>query len=223
MHHAVTCTMSPLVPDTKPTFPVCLAEITDAQFNSWCVRLVCINSLKDRNRSDLHDLHHLFITDWRRFVFPLCWRVSWEKKIPLVRGGLEKTWLFHEIGWCYLELHRLKEARDYGVRSAAAADEIADVKWQINANVLVAQSECNSPFGVWGTVCFCFCADLSFNSNMLSVYCQWNLETLSPALRALRGRWVWPSPTSKRTTRSWPMLSRRFPLPVSHCHRLSFI
>lgn len=67
---------------------------------------------------------------------------SWEKKIPLVRGDLEKTWLFHEIGWCYLELGRHEDARDYGVRSAAAADETADEKWQINANVLVAQSQC---------------------------------------------------------------------------------
>ncbi|XP_073351449.1 outer dynein arm-docking complex subunit 4 [Pagrus major] len=65
----------------------------------------------------------------------------WERKIPLVCDGLEKTWLFHEIGWCYLELGRHEEARDYGTRSAAAADEIADEKWQINANVLVAQSE----------------------------------------------------------------------------------
>ncbi|XP_054464136.1 outer dynein arm-docking complex subunit 4 [Anoplopoma fimbria] len=65
----------------------------------------------------------------------------WEKNIPLAHGGLEKTWLFHEIGWCYLELNHHKEARDYGVRSVAAADEIADEKWQINANVLVAQSE----------------------------------------------------------------------------------
>ncbi|XP_036943774.1 tetratricopeptide repeat protein 25 [Acanthopagrus latus] len=65
----------------------------------------------------------------------------WERKIPLVCSGLERTWLFHEIGWCYLELRRHEEARDYGTRSAAAADEIADEKWQINANVLVAQSE----------------------------------------------------------------------------------
>nr|XP_020462961.1 tetratricopeptide repeat protein 25 [Monopterus albus] len=65
----------------------------------------------------------------------------WEKKIPLVRGGLEKTWLLHEIGRCYLELNRYEESRDYGVRSLAAADEIADGKWQINANVLVAQSQ----------------------------------------------------------------------------------
>ncbi|KAM6966353.1 outer dynein arm-docking complex subunit 4 [Tautogolabrus adspersus] len=65
----------------------------------------------------------------------------WEKKVPLVFDVLEKTWLFHNIGWCYLELKRHQEARDYGIRSVAAAEEIADVKWQINANVLVAQSE----------------------------------------------------------------------------------
>lgn len=79
------------------------------------------------------------------FIFSplfICLQFSWEKKIPLVRGGLEKTWLFHEIGWCYLQLGCHKVARDYGVRSVAAADEIADEKWQINANVLVAQSEC---------------------------------------------------------------------------------
>uniref|UniRef100_A0A3Q3XKD6 Outer dynein arm-docking complex subunit 4 n=1 Tax=Mola mola TaxID=94237 RepID=A0A3Q3XKD6_MOLML len=67
--------------------------------------------------------------------------IEWEKKIPLVRGGLEKAWLFHEIGLCYLALGCYDNARDYGVRSVAAADEIADGKWQINANVLVAQSE----------------------------------------------------------------------------------
>lgn len=85
-----------------------------------------------------------FIGDWLfHFLFSVCFQFSWEKKIPFVCDGLERTWLFHEIGWCYLELDRHKEARDYGVRSVAAADEIADEKWQINANVLVAQSECN--------------------------------------------------------------------------------
>ncbi|XP_040047921.2 outer dynein arm-docking complex subunit 4 [Gasterosteus aculeatus] len=65
----------------------------------------------------------------------------WEKVIPLTHGGLEQTWLFHEIGWCHLKLDRHQDARDYGVRSVAAANEIADEKWQMNANVLVAQSE----------------------------------------------------------------------------------
>lgn len=64
----------------------------------------------------------------------------------MVSGDLEKTWLFHEIGWCYLELGRYEDARDYGARSAAAASQTADEKWQINANVLVAQSECTVNF-----------------------------------------------------------------------------
>ncbi|KAM4598220.1 outer dynein arm-docking complex subunit 4 [Polymixia lowei] len=65
----------------------------------------------------------------------------WEEKIAFVRGDLEKSWLFHEIGRCYLELKRPTEARDYGCRSLDSAEEIADAKWQLNASVLVAQSD----------------------------------------------------------------------------------
>ncbi|XP_076000351.1 outer dynein arm-docking complex subunit 4 [Genypterus blacodes] len=67
----------------------------------------------------------------------------WEESIPLVRDDTERTWLFHEIGRCYLDLQRDKEARDYGRRSLAAAEEIEDEKWVLNANVLVAQAESN--------------------------------------------------------------------------------
>ncbi|KAJ8364558.1 hypothetical protein SKAU_G00133890 [Synaphobranchus kaupii] len=66
---------------------------------------------------------------------------AWEEKIPLVCSSLEKTWLFHEIGRCYLELERFEEALDYGSRSLEAANETSDEKWQLNASVLVAQSE----------------------------------------------------------------------------------
>ncbi|KAF7668730.1 hypothetical protein LDENG_00290970 [Lucifuga dentata] len=66
---------------------------------------------------------------------------AWEEKIPMACDGLEKTWLFHEIGRCYLELKHHTESRDYGLRSLTAADEIADEKWQLNASVLVALSE----------------------------------------------------------------------------------
>ncbi|XP_048846916.1 outer dynein arm-docking complex subunit 4 isoform X1 [Brienomyrus brachyistius] len=65
----------------------------------------------------------------------------WEEKIPLAYSALERAWLFHEIGRCYLELKRYTEARDYGSRSLAAADDIGDQKWRLNASVLVAQSE----------------------------------------------------------------------------------
>uniref|UniRef100_A0A3B4ZKA2 Outer dynein arm-docking complex subunit 4 n=1 Tax=Stegastes partitus TaxID=144197 RepID=A0A3B4ZKA2_9TELE len=65
----------------------------------------------------------------------------WQKKVPLVRGALEKTWLFHELGCCHVMLDRLEEARDFGLQSAAAAAEAADENWQIHANVLVGLSE----------------------------------------------------------------------------------
>ncbi|KAM4623252.1 outer dynein arm-docking complex subunit 4 [Discoglossus pictus] len=65
----------------------------------------------------------------------------WEEKIPLVTSSLEKTWLFHEIGRCYLELDQTVEAKDYGQRSQQAADEAEDIEWQLNASVLVAQAE----------------------------------------------------------------------------------
>ncbi|XP_053121966.1 outer dynein arm-docking complex subunit 4 isoform X2 [Hemicordylus capensis] len=66
---------------------------------------------------------------------------TWEDKIPLVKSNLEKTWLFHEIGRCYLELNRAEEARDYGERSLQCAEEEGDIEWQLNAGVLVAQAQ----------------------------------------------------------------------------------
>ncbi|XP_065137042.1 outer dynein arm-docking complex subunit 4 isoform X2 [Paramisgurnus dabryanus] len=65
----------------------------------------------------------------------------WEERVSLASDPLEKTWLFHEIGRCYLELKRYAEARDYGLLSSEAADETSDMRWQLNAIVLVAQAE----------------------------------------------------------------------------------
>ncbi|XP_046581289.1 outer dynein arm-docking complex subunit 4-like isoform X2 [Haliotis rubra] len=69
----------------------------------------------------------------------------WEEKLPLSKTALEKTWLYHEIGRCYLEVSRYEDARDYGEKSLAAAREADDEGWQLHACVLVAQSEvkCN--------------------------------------------------------------------------------
>ncbi|XP_030321842.1 tetratricopeptide repeat protein 25 isoform X2 [Calypte anna] len=68
-------------------------------------------------------------------------RQNWEEKIPLAKSSLEKTWLFHEIGQCYLELNRAEEARYCGQKSLQTADEEGNVKWQYRAIVLVAQAE----------------------------------------------------------------------------------
>lgn len=63
------------------------------------------------------------------------------EKIPLAKSCLGKTWLFHETGCCYLELDHHTEALDYGEKSLASATEAEDDEWQLNASVLVAQSE----------------------------------------------------------------------------------
>ncbi|KAM6904789.1 outer dynein arm-docking complex subunit 4 [Xenentodon cancila] len=73
-------------------------------------------------------------------AFPLAIEF-FKKMIPFVHDDLEKTCLFHNIGCCYVELKCHEEAREYGIRSAAAADQTADDKWQMYANVLVAVSE----------------------------------------------------------------------------------
>ncbi|NWH36753.1 TTC25 protein, partial [Chloropsis hardwickii] len=66
---------------------------------------------------------------------------TWEEKIPLAQSSLEKAWLFHEIGRCYLELDKAEVAQDYGQMSLQAADEEGDVEWQLHATVLVAQAQ----------------------------------------------------------------------------------
>ncbi|NXG38731.1 TTC25 protein, partial [Dromaius novaehollandiae] len=66
---------------------------------------------------------------------------TWEEKIPMAKSSLEKTWLFHEIGRCYLELNKAEEAQNYGEKSLQSADEEGDVEWQLNASILVAQAQ----------------------------------------------------------------------------------
>ena len=74
------------------------------------------------------------------------WRLkfnfSWEEKIPLSKSALENTWLFHEIGRCYLELGKHDDtAREYGQKSYEEAIKAEDPVWQLNAGVLIAQAE----------------------------------------------------------------------------------
>jgi tetratricopeptide (TPR) repeat protein len=54
---------------------------------------------------------------------------------------MEKAWLYHEIGRCHLEIGEYEVARDYGKKSFECAEKINDEVWQLNATVLIAQSE----------------------------------------------------------------------------------
>jgi len=59
----------------------------------------------------------------------------------MAKSALEKTWLYHEIGRCYLEMGEHEKAEDYGEKSLAAAQEAKDDVWQLNATVLIAQAQ----------------------------------------------------------------------------------
>ncbi|CAH1788639.1 unnamed protein product [Owenia fusiformis] len=65
----------------------------------------------------------------------------WEEKLPMAKSDLEKTWLYHEMGRCHFQIGNYEEARDFGEKSKAAANESDDEVWQLNATVLVAQAE----------------------------------------------------------------------------------
>lgn len=66
---------------------------------------------------------------------------SWNEKLPMVKTSLETTWIYHEIGRCYLELNKYLKAKDCGVKSLKAAEEFDDEVWQLNASVLLAQAQ----------------------------------------------------------------------------------
>jgi len=63
------------------------------------------------------------------------------EKLPSSKSALESTWLYHEIGRCYLELNCYDEAKDFGEKSLTAAQESYDSLWQLNASVLIAQAD----------------------------------------------------------------------------------
>jgi tetratricopeptide (TPR) repeat protein len=65
----------------------------------------------------------------------------WEKKLPLAETDMEKAWLYHEIGRCQLELGEYETSKDYGKKSLSCAEAIDDEVWQLNATVLIAQSD----------------------------------------------------------------------------------
>ncbi|NXF13032.1 TTC25 protein, partial [Smithornis capensis] len=66
---------------------------------------------------------------------------AWKQRIPMVKSGLEKARLFHEIGRCYLELGEAATAQVCGQTSLESANEEGDVEGQLQATVLVAQTQ----------------------------------------------------------------------------------
>ncbi|KAJ1528256.1 Tetratricopeptide repeat protein 25 [Nowakowskiella sp. JEL0078] len=65
---------------------------------------------------------------------------AFEEKLLLSPDiSLERTWLLHDIGRCYLELDEIEKATEYAEKSAAIAEEWKDLRWDLRANVLLGQ------------------------------------------------------------------------------------
>lgn len=66
---------------------------------------------------------------------------AFEEKLPICsESSVERAWLYHDIGRCYLELKALDKALDLGQRSASIADDLKDRRWGMNARLLIAQA-----------------------------------------------------------------------------------
>ena len=59
------------------------------------------------------------------------------------KSDIESTWLYHEIGRCYLEKGEYQNAKENGYKSLESASKAEDDVWQLNASVLIAQAEGN--------------------------------------------------------------------------------
>lgn len=78
------------------------------------------------------------------------------EKLPLSKSALETTWLQHEIGRCYLEQKNYRDALDCGQQSLASAKEAQEKVWELNATVLIAQSQGMCVALLWSLV-ICIC------------------------------------------------------------------
>jgi len=65
----------------------------------------------------------------------------WETRLPISKTPLERSYIFHEIGRCYLELSKLDIARYYATNAFDEAVKIEDWIWAMNAKILLGQIE----------------------------------------------------------------------------------
>lgn len=67
-----------------------------------------------------------------------------DEKLPYTKEkSIERAWILHDMGRCYLELKKLDKAETFGASSMVIADELRDRRWGLNARVLIAQSQGN--------------------------------------------------------------------------------
>jgi len=65
----------------------------------------------------------------------------WEGQLSNARTPLERSYLFHEIGRCYLETGKYDVAKYYATQCLDEAFKIGDQVWTMNGRVLLGHIE----------------------------------------------------------------------------------
>ncbi|KAI8924809.1 hypothetical protein BC831DRAFT_463705 [Entophlyctis helioformis] len=63
-----------------------------------------------------------------------------EKLSYAPENSIERAWLYHDLGRCFLEIKQFERAAEFGEHSILLADALKDRRWGLNARVLVAQA-----------------------------------------------------------------------------------
>ena len=66
---------------------------------------------------------------------------SWTEKLDYCSDLSEKSWLYHEMGYCYLTLADFAMANQCGIMAYETAESAANLEWQVNACLLIAQAQ----------------------------------------------------------------------------------
>ena len=92
--------------------------------------------LEERNKisSEKPQRHCRFLTSFM-FNFP-----RFARKVPMCKTRQETSWLYHEIGNCFLVLQQYDYAAEAARRSLEAAEEALDWNYQLQSGVLLGVS-----------------------------------------------------------------------------------
>ncbi|KAL2915285.1 hypothetical protein HK105_205150 [Polyrhizophydium stewartii] len=67
---------------------------------------------------------------------------AFEEKLPFAPdNSVERAWLLHDLGRCFLELKQYERAAELGEVSLQVSDALEDRRWGLNGRVLVAQAQ----------------------------------------------------------------------------------
>ena len=65
----------------------------------------------------------------------------WETLLSAARTSLERAYLFHELGRCYMEMNKMDVAKHYVTQTLEEAYKIDDHVWLMNGLIFMAQIE----------------------------------------------------------------------------------